>query len=502
MTSLRHADDCNPEMEQGCYDMLKGLIPPVIPPDPGGTASLVPAQPYTFKPPCRADSMLRLCLTFLVLLNTACAQLSSVDRPLAHWTPDLTKRAEAQLKGDRSPDIAVLLAFSGGGARASAFAYGVLKELAATEVITEQGSHSLLHEVDAISSVSGGSFTAAYYGLHGEQIFTDFEERFLRKDVEGVLFRKLFNPVNWVRLLSGTYGRADLAADYYDKTLFDGATFADLQRSDAPLVIINTTDLATGNRFPFGQWSFDILCADLGPYPVSRAVAASSAVPILFSPITLENFAGSCGYQQPAWIAEALADEGPTSRKVEARRYQNFFDRQKRPWLHLVDGGISDNLGLRSYYNTLSIASEPGSQPGELRHPDARHIMIISVNAHAKHKTNWVLERAAPSLFEVIGSVSADQISRYSDDTIQIVRSTFERWVQEESTSERPVTFHFVEVSFEQVRDDEEREFLNRIGTNFNLSDEKVDRLIEAAGQVLRESEEFQAFMKLNQDHN
>jgi NTE family protein len=71
-------------------------------------------------------------------------------------------------------------------------------------------------------------------------------------------------PLNGDCGAAGLFGRADLAADYYDKNLFDGATFADLQRLDAPLVVINATDLATGTRFPFSQEAFDLLCADLG----------------------------------------------------------------------------------------------------------------------------------------------------------------------------------------------------------------------------------------------
>jgi NTE family protein len=440
----------------------------------------------------------RLCLVGLVLLNAACAHFASDDKPLDKWAPELEQRVGKQLQGDRSTDLAVLVAFSGGGTRASAFAYGVLQELAATEIVTAKGSHSLLYEVDMISSVSGGSFTAAYYGLHGEQIFTDFEPRFLRKDVEGILFRKLFNPVNWPRLLSPAYGRADLAAEYYDKALFDGATFAKLQQPDRPLVVINATDLASGERMPFVQENLDMLCADFAAYPVSRAVAASSAVPVIFSPITLENFAGRCGYQPPAWVAEALKDETLTRRKIMARDIQDLRDRHKRPWLHLVDGGISDNLGMRAFYDTLSLADDPAASARDHLHLEARHILIISVNAYAKHKSDWILERNAPSLFEVIGSVSADQISRYSEDTVQLVRDTFENWVEAHSTPQRPVTFHFVDVSFNHVKDDKERDFLNSIGTNFDLSDEQVDHLVSAARKVLRESQDFQSFIKLN----
>lgn len=43
--------------------------------------------------------------------------------------------------------------------------------------------------------------------------------------------------------------RGDLAAEYYGKHIFDDATFADLKRPGAPVVVINATDLATGMRF-------------------------------------------------------------------------------------------------------------------------------------------------------------------------------------------------------------------------------------------------------------
>jgi hypothetical protein len=52
----------------------------------------------------------------------------------------------------------------------------------------------LQHEVDVISSVSGGSFTSAYYGLRGNRIFDEFEECFLRKNVGGPLLGRVFNP--------------------------------------------------------------------------------------------------------------------------------------------------------------------------------------------------------------------------------------------------------------------------------------------------------------------
>jgi NTE family protein len=434
----------------------------------------------------------------LALAISGCANLTAVDKPLSRWTPEMYHRLGERIAGDRSPELLVLVAFSGGGTRAATFSYGVLKALAATEITTENGPRSLLHEIDVISSVSGGSFTSAYYGLYGDRIFEDFEDHFLRKNVEGALIGHVLNPINWVRLLSSSYGKSDLAARYYDKILFDKATFADLHRPGAPLVVINSTDLATGVRFPFNQPMFDLICADLDQYPVSRAVAASSAVPVVLSPITLKSYAGSCGYEPPAWLDEAKKDEMTTHRKLEARDIEDYLDQKKRPWVHLVDGGIADNLGLRSFYKLVSLMGDPHLAFDKLGHPDVRQILIISVNSHAKPKSDWALERAAPSLFQMLGSVSSAQIDRYSVDTLDLVRSAYKKWTEQVSTAEHPVSFNFIEVSFEAVKDDAERDFLNNIGTNFDLNDEQVDRLISAAGQALHESREFKEFLECN----
>src|SRR5690606_36312262 len=137
----------------------------------------------------------------------------------------------------------------------------------------------LLDEVDFVSGVSGGSFPAAWYGLHGDGIFTDFEPRFLRRDVQRDLVLSLLNPINWFRLGSPLFARSDLAADYYDRELFDGATFADLAGGPGVEVVINATDMVRGSRFSFRQPELDYLCADLAPIPIGRAVAASAAFP-------------------------------------------------------------------------------------------------------------------------------------------------------------------------------------------------------------------------------
>ena len=81
-----------------------------------------------------------------------------------------------------------------------------MEELAAIDIEWEGRRRRLLDEVDFISAVSGGSVKAAYYAyyaydaLYGDQLFADFTQRFLHRDVEAEFTRRLFNPAHWPRL--------------------------------------------------------------------------------------------------------------------------------------------------------------------------------------------------------------------------------------------------------------------------------------------------------------
>ena len=438
------------------------------------------------------------CLLCFLLALSACAPIVAGDKPLDHWSPAMHREFSEEIAGDRSGELLVFLAFSGGGTRAASFSYGVLKELAKTDVVTEKGTHPLIKEIDMISSVSGGSFTSAYFGLYGERIFEDYEARFLRRNVEAALFLDLLNPVTWVRLMTPGFDTGDMAARYYGKTIFDEATFAQLKHPGAPVVLINATDLPDGVRVSFNDWMFNLLCIDLDAFPVARAVAASSAVPVLFNPIVLKNYAGTCGFEPPPWLLKAAKENTDTIRQVGARDILTLADRKKRPWLHLVDGGVSDNLGLRSIYTAMKLIGNPKQAFREMGHPDVRQILIITVNSHRSSTPKWAFAQEAPGITEVLSSMAADQIEQYTDDTLEAVRYNFVDWAKMASTPEKPVSFHFVEVSFEKAADETVSRKLNDIGTSFNLKDEEVDLLISAAGDILRNSPEFKVFLETN----
>src|SRR4029450_8846211 len=208
--------------------------------------------------------------------------------------------------------------------------YGLLEALQAVTYAPAGGpARSLLEDADVISSVSGGSFTAAHYALFGTGGFKHVEEDFLYRNIQGKLIWKMLAPWNWFRLMRSDYSRIDMAAELYDDDVFHGATFATLleRGRGRPYVLLNATDMTAGARFEFTQDQFDLLCSDLSRVPVARGVAASSAFPILLSPMTLHNYPGDptdpgnpCNsFRAPTWLAQA-AKFGHPARSGELAR--------------------------------------------------------------------------------------------------------------------------------------------------------------------------------------
>jgi NTE family protein len=388
----------------------------------------------------------------------------------------------------------VLLGLSGGGTRAAALAYGVFEELAATRIQTSRGEQRLLDEVDVISSVSGGSFTNAYFGLFGDRLFDDFKDKMLLNPIEDQLYKGLFNPLNWRDLGNSFYGRNDMAAQYYDRALFQGKTFGDIDQENAPWIIINATDIGTGNRIVFTPNFFDLLCVDFDSYSVARAVAASSAVPGAATPISLKNYAGQCGDPVPSWLGNLQTDEHPFVSAI-ARNYQRLKDSRVRPWLHLVDGGVTDNLGLRQFYAFSLLEMDPLAIFDDSELGSVSDILVISVNAAVHHEWQWANNPELPSESTIIRAMIDIQMQRFTTDTLYIVREHYRKWGEQRTASGQRAHFNLVEVAISAVEDANQRAYLNAIPTSLQLEESQVDQLIEAGRSLLRDSVEYQQFL-------
>lgn len=412
----------------------------------------------------------------------------------------------------------LILAFSGGGTRAAALSYGVLEELRRTEYVTATGqTRRLLDEVDVVSGVSGGSFTALSYALYGDRLFDEYEARFLKRNVQGELAKRSFlYPNNWFNLMSGNYGRSEIAAEYYDEILFEGATFNDLLEGTGPLAIATGTDITTGSRFSFYQDDFDLLCSDLGPVPLARAAATSSAVPIVLSPVTLNNYGGSCNYQYPPWVADLLAHDPhrrPAGRVLERyKQMAEFHDGANRPYIHLVDGGVSDNIGARGILDTLEEFFISAAYAQEKGADVVRRFIFIVVNARSTHAKDWQKKESPPGSIKQLAQSTGVPIERYSFETVELIKdraavadwrrrlfiaeAQLEGMSKEEAEARFPkIDIHVMDVNFENLADLEERTFFMNLPTSFVLKEEEVDRLREVGGRLLRQSPTYQELL-------
>jgi len=450
-----------------------------------------------------------LIISLSLFVAAGCARYP-VNAPLKHYDPNFGYQAKNMQQRNESAELMLLLAFSGGGTRAAAFSYGVLEALRDTPVTVDGQRTHLLDEVDAISSVSGGSFTAAYYGLFGDRIFQDFEEKFLKKNIEGALLtRTFFNPYNWVRLWSPFFSRSDLAAEYYDKHVFDGANFGDMLKHKGAMVLLNSTEIVTGTRLVFAQDVFDIICSDLTSFSVARACAASSAVPILLTPIIVKNYAGTCGYQLPPALQEALETRSLPSRQFNlANDIRPFLDSTEIPYLHLVDGGVADNLGMRVLLGRIGAQGNAWNALKNSDKPNAHKIVIILVNAQIENNPRWSLLDSALPFSAMVSAYSSVAIARYNQDTIMLVRDSFDKWADDIRRGRCPegristepgscgdIQFYLVDVQFNALKSEAERNYFKRLPTSFHLEPEEVDRLREAGKGILHDSEDFKKLL-------
>jgi NTE family protein len=442
------------------------------------------------------------------------------NEPIDQVNSNSGYRANLLLETRENNDPATLsiLSFSGGGTRAAALSFGVLEELNRYQYPVGGQYRRLIDEIDVITGVSGGSFTALSYALYRDRLFEEYESRFLKRNVQGALSKRTFlNPANWFRMMSGKYGRSELAAEYYDEILFEEATFNDLIELGGPAAIATGTALSTGARLAFHQNDFDLLCTDLGTMRLSRAAATSSAVPVVLSPVTLDNYGGSCNYKYPAWVSDAVNPaEGNTSSERSLARYremQMFEDSRKHPYLHLVDGGVADNLGVRGVLEVLEDLSFSGSFRKQTNFGGIRSIILIVVNAQSDGPNDWDLKETPPNSIKQILQSSGVPISNYTFDTVELIKEIVEdaSWKRRldiaearlagASEEEAEVMFPKVEmfvfdVSFNAIEDEDDRLYFQSLPTSFSLEDEQVDRLREIGGILLRQSPIYQQLLE------
>ena len=451
-------------------------------------------------------------LVVTLFFISSCAHYQ-VNQPLSDIHQNESYSFDAFSQPGEADETFVVLTFSGGGTRAAAFSFGVLEGLRETRL--PGTDKTLLDEVDLISTVSGGSFTGAYYALFGEKIFEDFRERFLYRDIEREIAFRLLNPANLFRVISPYFSRIDLASELYDKTVFESKTFQNLaDRKKRPFLIINATTLYQGSRFEFTGDQFNYIGSDISSYPIARAVAASSAFPILLSPVSLVNYPYPDNYRLPVSDGMALRDFWD-NRERYYRTLNNilYADKERHPYLHLMDGGLADNIGLRAVHDLFVR----GGIRKKINNGTIRNFLVIVVNARTEPQQTIDRDESPPGLATVALKTCTVSMDNYSFETVESIKQMFAARIEAQRNIEAcrhlieehcgegarvpdlaggKMNLYVVDLSFENLRDNEEKSFLKHLSTSFYLEREAVERLIKAGRLLLGEHPEFKLFME------
>lgn len=402
--------------------------------------------------------------------------------------------------------LVVGLAFSGGGARAAAFAYGVLREL--DEAVIDQVPYrrTMVDDIRMISGTSGGAIMAAYFGYRGPEEYRDFRERFLLRNAEVAIRTSVGSPVNLSRAWSGGVNDRSGFAAWLDRNLFEGATFAQLKRPDAPIVWLTASDIYNGTPFLFTYDTFAALCSDLDRVRLADAVAASAAFPVVFAPLMLAADAPDCGYRPPAWMVRALADrEAPLRLAAYARALGSYRGGREPKYVRLLDGGLTDNIGITGFALERAAADTPHGPLSPEEAVKLDRLLYIVADAGRERAPTWGTNPRGPALTDLLAAVSDTAITSSTREGFDALELEVAHWRNEivryrcglsmaeirrhrgslEGWNCRDVRLAIEHISFRDL-DPDTKARLDRVPTRLTLPQQEVDFVVEAGRRAIR----------------
>jgi NTE family protein len=389
----------------------------------------------------------------------------------------------------------VLLAISGGGTRAAAVGWQALEKLRTipyrfTNAAGKVVESNLANEIDLIAGISGGSFTATAWCLGNDEM-ARFRKRFVERDIQLALFLDLLAGKGLIAFFSTPYARINVAAELYDREVFDGKTFAALPVR--PVLRLHATNLALGQRFTFTHETFASLSSDLNGYPLGYACAASSAFPILLDPLTIRN------YPPPLNLA---ADLTYLSDKQNAREdltkalqvtTRDYYNDKNNQYMHLADGGLVDNQGLQSILDEFETNGLINKRINYKQSP-LRRLIIVNVNAGVAPPNNSGRSAAPPDVPSVVESTmvtSMDVLSarRWMDIKTrcqQLFSAKIDVGGTARSYAELEQPYR-IEVSFRNITDAETQRKAMELPTSFKLTPDQLSLIDKVVPQLLDE---------------
>ncbi len=444
----------------------------------------------------------KILTTISVLLLSACnSMLFQPVETISQITPNQGYRAKNIIEKHQDGDLIILM-LSGGGSRAAALGYGVLEQFKQTKIGTNPFKASLLDNIDLVFGVSGGSVLATYFSLEGKDVVPKFEDKFLKTDFQSQLTSQIFSFSNLPKLTSDQYGRGDLLQEQLNLALYKGKTFGYLaNHRKGPFVIVSATDMSLGQKVIFTQEFFDGLCLNLSDVELARAVASSSSVPLIFSPLTFNNNGGRCNYHPPeiTKMVTAITANTQKSKNVEEMRetLASYQDSKKRPFLHLVDGGLTDNLGLSAFTDSYDLIGKEGLYKTALA-TKLKRIVIISVNAQNEVTSEIDQSANIPKTMDVVNTIVNVPIDRNTQTTLRRFRELVDEWnkMMLKQPADKRVELHFVSIGLKDLPESLLKQEVLNINTSFYLPNKDINKLKQAAQILLQNSKEYQRLLE------
>jgi hypothetical protein len=420
-------------------------------------------------------------------------------------------------------DTLIVVTASGGGTRATALALSVLRGL---DDIALGNGGTLAEEVDLISSVSGGSVAAGYFALTGREGFDTLEHDFIRRNGMTPLIVGLLNPISLAGLATHGEERIDLLIDYLNKQLFHDATYqALIDRKKRPFLLLNAADMVEGIPFPFTQRKMDLLCSDLSQFPLATAVASSAAFPVALSPVTLTNYS-RCPAQEgkawpPAWVEANIDDPGTgegeslwydNPQRATLGRAENAYalgqEGGERPklYIHLLDGGIADNLGIFEPFRMLVTRDTQPSFLGQIDTGAIKKLIFVSINARSFSPSDLDQQQKTPGFVDMLLASIDAPIDRATSGTAAQLRGLLFDQFRQLALGDPVKQARFqaladntalITIDFDAIVDTDCRRKYHSIPTSWKLEPAQIDAVFKVGQALLSTDPEFARLLSL-----
>ena len=456
-------------------------------------------------------------LAVLCALATAACSTSFENTRLASGESNPERRSIEPATPDQP---VILMSFSGGGSRAAALASAVLREMAGTTYAAGGARRSLTDDVKLISSVSGGSVTSAWFGLHhgpghSDGDLAELRQKFLTQDNMAALGLDAISPITWLRMVFGNFSRIQALEELFDQRLFNGARLEAFNQPGKPFVVLNTTDMAGGETFALVPRRFDDICSRHDNLLVSTGVSASAAFPIALTPVAFKNYSGGCPGQlrNGDWFQIDLSNPyTPYLNLSEYRdaRYTNDLRHGPSPfrtidYLYFLDGGLADNLGMKSLRSAMINQYDSVGGLRAINEGKIKKLVVMIINARSDPPNDIYADESRPGLvgqLKTVTSVPIDANTASSQIALEgLLKELAEAAASSDKAKFKGMAIYGVTIDFDQIPVDTEdhrklRDAVKSVPTTWTLTAQQLQTTETAGSFLLHREPCFQALLK------